>query len=379
MKELDTDLSITQKLETFKTSETTGNNGFDNNNRKVVIRFEDLSKNYGHHLAVDSINLEVHEGETIGLVGPNGAGKTTTIKMIARLLRPTGGKIWVLNNEGELQDLHNNHRNIVKCGFLIDVPFFYNEMTAFKLLRYFGKSQNYPKDKLNDRINELMNLFRLIEWKHEKVKTYSKGMRQKLGIIQALLIDPKIIFLDEPQTGLDPKARIEIRRILRELQKEGKTIFVASHMLHEISEVCDKIAMINHGEIIGFDTIENLEKILKVREIEFELLEPIMPEKLRPILERLMKRLEPFLDKDLDPKISQIPVKYIPDMQGFKLFYDGQNDAVVKVLEILVTEFKSDFQILSYGRPKTSQLEHIYSQVIIDDAPAIKNEKKRKK
>lgn len=346
---------------------------------KVVIRFEDLSKNYGHHLAVDSINLEVHEGETIGLVGPNGAGKTTTIKMIARLLRPTGGKIWILNNEGELQDLHDNHRNIVKCGFLIDVPFFYSEMTAYQLLRYFGKSQNYPKELINDRINELMNLFRLIEWKHEKVKTYSKGMRQKLGIIQSLLIDPKIIFLDEPQTGLDPKARIEIRRIIRELQQQGKTIFVASHMLHEISEVCDKIALINHGEIIGFDSIENLEKGLKVRELEFELLEPIMPENLHPVLEKIMKRLEPYLDMDLDPNISQIPVKYIPDIQGFKVFYDGQNDAVAKILEILVTEFKSDFQILSFGRPKTNQLEQIYSQVITDDAPAIKDEKRRKK
>jgi ABC-2 type transport system ATP-binding protein len=345
---------------------------------KVVIKFEELSKKYGKLLAVDNINLEVREGETIGLVGPNGAGKTTTIKMIARLLRPTHGKIFILNKEGELQDLHKNHRNLVPRGFLIDVPFFYKEMTAYQILRYFAKSQNYPKDKINDRINELMTLFKLSEWKHEKVKTFSKGMRQKLGIIQSMLIDPKILFLDEPQTGLDPKARIEIRRVIRELQKLGKTIFVASHMLYEISEVCDKIALINHGEIIGFDTIENLEKVLKVRELECEILNPVEPERLKETLKLLNERLEPYLDKNLDPEISRFPAEYMPEMQGFKFYYDGQADSVAKILEILITEFKSYFQVISFGQPRTSQLERIYSQVIIEDEPKRKKNNKRK-
>lgn len=377
MNETEKDLSITQRLKTFKEASETGTQ-YDNNRQRVVLRLEKLSKNYGHHLAVDRINLEVREGETIGLVGPNGAGKTTTIKMIARLLRPTGGKIWILNNEGELQDLHKNHRNLVKRGFLIDVPFFYKDMTAFQLLRYFAKSQNYPKELINERINELMNLFKLSEWKHEKVKTYSKGMRQKLGIIQSLLIDPKIIFMDEPQTGLDPKARIEIRRIIRELQKQGKTIFVASHMLHEISEVCDKIALINHGEIIGFDTIENLEKFLKIRELQCEVLDPIESETLGPLIQKMIEKLIPYLDKELNPKVSEIPVKYTPEMQGFIIYYDGRTESLAKILEILVNEFKSEFQIVSFGQPRTSQLERIYSEVIVDDAPARKEEKRRK-
>jgi len=228
---------------------------------KPVMRLENITKKFGKFTAVDNITLEVHEGDTIGLVGPNGAGKTTTIKMIAKLLRPTSGKILVLNKQGELEDITGKSKDLVKFGFLIDQPFFY-DMTAYQILRYFARAQNYPKDKINDRIDELLKLFGLSEWKKKKVKTFSKGMRQKTGIIQSILVDPQIIILDEPQTGLDPKARIEIRAMLRELQKMGKTIFVASHMLHEISEVCDKIALINHGRIVAFDTIENLEKNL---------------------------------------------------------------------------------------------------------------------
>ncbi|MFX1500740.1 MAG: ABC transporter ATP-binding protein, partial [Promethearchaeota archaeon] len=215
---------------------------------EVVMKFENLTKKYGNFTAVNNINLEVCKGETIGLVGPNGAGKTTTIKMIAKILRPNSGRILIRTNESELEDLQNISSTFNQIGFLIDIPAFYN-MTAYQLLRYFANLHNYPKDQIDKRINELLQLFKLTEWKHEKVKKFSKGMTQKLGIIQALIHDPDIIILDEPQTGLDPLARVEIRKHIRRLQSIGKTIFVASHMLYEISEVCDKIALINYGSI----------------------------------------------------------------------------------------------------------------------------------
>ena len=258
---------LSEQIDNFVTSEKENINA-------AVMKLENLSKTYGNHLAVDKINIEVHEGETIGLIGPNGAGKTTTIKMIANLIRATSGKILVMNKQGELQPLNGISRDLIKFGFLIDVPFFY-DMTANQILRFFANAQDYPKEKINDRIDELLRLFKLSDWKHKKVKTFSKGMRQKLGIIQAILVDPQIIILDEPQSGLDPKARIEIRKIIRELQQKGKTIFIASHMLHEISEVCDKIALINHGKIIAFDTIENLEKNLKDKELNCQIIKPI--------------------------------------------------------------------------------------------------------
>lgn len=164
---------------------------------EVVMKFENLTKKYGNFTAVNEINLEVRRGEIIGLVGPNGAGKTTTIKMMAKILRPNSGRILIRTNHSELEDLQKVSSTITQIGFLIDIPSFYN-MTAYQLLRYFANLQNYPKDQIDKRINELITLFKLTEWKHEKVKTFSKGMVQKLGIIQALIHDPEIVILDEP-------------------------------------------------------------------------------------------------------------------------------------------------------------------------------------
>lgn len=346
---------------------------------ETVIKLESVTKKFGNFTAVNNIDIEVHAGETIGLVGPNGAGKTTTIKMIAKLLRPSSGTILVKNNSGQLRNLNHNPRNLVKRGFLIDVPSFYN-MTANQLLRYFANLQNFPHSKINARIDELLELFKLSDWKHKKVKTFSKGMTQKMGIIQAIIHDPEIIILDEPQTGLDPNARIEIRQFIRNLQQMGKTIFVASHMLYEISEVCDKIALINHGNIIGFDTIENLETVLKTREIECEIEEPIPPTELAPIIQKLTNALEPYLDKEVDPTISKIPVKYFPNSKSFKIYYKSVPKVQSEVLKILVKEFEKDFSVISYTKPRSSQLERIYSQLITtDDASMNSNNKRRKK
>ncbi len=337
---------------------------------KTVMRLENLTKKFGSFVAVDKINIEVHEGETIGLVGPNGAGKTTTIKMIAKLIRPTSGEILVLNKAGELQSLNGNDKDLVKFGFLIDQPFFY-DMSANQILRYFARSQNYPKEKINARIDELLTLFKLIDWKHEKVRTFSKGMRQKMGIIQSILVDPQIIILDEPQTGLDPKARIEVRATLRELQRQGKTIFVASHMLHEISELCDKIALINNGRIIAFDTIENLEKNLKDKELNCQLLYPITPNNLEGTINRLNEKLVPYVNHDMEESTADHDhgVKYNLEKQSFKIYYDGKKESRGEILEIFMSELKSNNKIISFSQPKTSKLEQIYLEMIQMDEP----------
>ncbi|MFX1235583.1 MAG: ABC transporter ATP-binding protein, partial [Promethearchaeota archaeon] len=292
----------------------------------------------------------------------------TTIKMIAKILRPNSGKILVRTNHSHLEDLQNISSTVSQMGFLIDIPNFYN-MTAYELLKYFAKIQKYPRDKINDRIDELLTLFGLSEWKYEKVKNFSKGMTQKLGIIQAIIHDPEIVILDEPQTGLDPLARIEIRKYIRELQSQGKTIFVASHMLYEISEVCDKIALINYGKIIGFDTVENLASNLRTSMLNCILLKPLEPEKLGPIINRLTKRLNPYLDLDLDPSISAIPIKYKPEKQELKFYYDGKAESRAEILKILIKDFESDFSIVSFTQPKTSQLEMVYSEMVKNNEP----------
>ncbi|MFX0018110.1 MAG: ABC transporter ATP-binding protein [Promethearchaeota archaeon] len=335
---------------------------------EIVIKLENLTKRFGNFTAVDNIDLEVCRGETIGLVGPNGAGKTTTIKMIAKILRPNSGRILIRTNHSELQDLQHVSSTISQMGFLIDIPNFYN-MTAFQLLKYFAKIQKYPKDKTEARINELLVRFKLREWKHEKVRNFSKGMTQKLGIIQAIIHDPDIIILDEPQTGLDPLARIEIRKYIRDLQSQGKTIFVASHMLYEISEVCDKIALINYGKIVGFDTVENLAKSLRTNVINCILLKPPNTSDLGLLLNRLSQKLSPYLDQNLDPKISNIPVRYKPEKLELKLYYDGKSESRGEILKTLIKDFESDFTVVAFTQPKTSQLEMVYSEMVKDNEP----------
>ncbi len=337
---------------------------------KTVMRLENLTKKFGNFVAVNNINIEVHEGETIGLIGPNGAGKTTTIKLIAKLIRPTSGEILVLNKAGKLQSLNGDDKDLVKFGFLIDQPFFY-DMTAYQILRYFARSQNYPKKKINARLDELLKLFKLADWKHQKVKTFSKGMRQKMGIIQSILVDPQIIILDEPQTGLDPKARLEIRVTIRELQHQGKTIFVASHMLHEISEVCDKIALINNGRIIAFDTIENLEKNLKEKELNCQLLYPIPTSDIEGTINRLNDKLIQYVNHFMEVSTADHNhgVKYNPENQTFKIYYDGKKESRGEILEIFIAEFKSNNKIISFSQPKTSKLEQIYLEMIQMDEP----------
>jgi len=339
---------------------------------EIVIKLENLTKKFGNFTAVNKVNLEVCRGEIIGLVGPNGAGKTTTIKMIAKILRPNSGRILIRTNHSELENLQKVSSTVSQIGFLIDIPNFYN-MTAYQLLKYFAKLQNYPKDKINERIDELLARFKLSEWKHEKTKKYSKGMTQKLGIIQALLHDPEIVILDEPQTGLDPLARVEIRRHIQELKSLGKTIFVASHMLYEISEVCDKIALINNGSIIGFDTVENLALTLKTSELNCVVLEPIVASQLESLLNRVSEQLSPYLDKNLDPNISKIPVKYYPEQQGLKIFYNGKNESKGEILKILIKEFESDFTVISFTQPKTSLLERVYTQMVKDNGSTMKS------
>jgi ABC-2 type transport system ATP-binding protein len=330
---------------------------------ETVIKLENICKRFGKFLAVNNISLEINRGEIIGFVGPNGAGKTTTLKLIARLMTPNSGKIFVINKQGKLQNLSENPKNLVEMGFLIDIPHFYNS-TPYLVLKYIANIRNYPKEKLDQRINHLLTTFNLAQWKYKKVKHFSKGMIQKLGFIAAIIHDPEIIILDEPQTGLDPNARIDVRKYMRFLQNQGKTIFVASHMLYEISEVCDKIALINQGSIITFDALDNIEYLLKTKEIVCEILKPIPPEEKDLLLTRLIQSLEPYLEKNLDPSISKKPILYNPQEKSFIIYYDGKEDSRANILDILVNEFKSDFTINSFSKPKTSQLERLYTQMI---------------
>jgi len=329
----------------------------------IILKLENVCKKFGNFIAVNNVSIEAKRGEVIGFVGPNGAGKTTTLKLIAKLLKPNSGNIFILNRRGKLQNLQENPKNLVEMGFLIDIPHFYNS-TPYRLLKYIANLRNYPKEKLNERISELLTTFNLIKWKYKKVKTFSKGMNQKLGFIAAIIHDPEIIILDEPQTGLDPNARIDVRKYIKKLQNVGKTVFLASHMLYEITEICDKIALINQGSIIEFDTLDNLENLIRTKEIIFKLLKPIPVEKKDSIIKRLIQNLEPYLEKDLDPSISKQQIIYNSKEKSIIIYYNGKEESRSDILNILINNFKSDFIIDSFSIPKTSQLEKLYSQII---------------
>lgn len=339
------------------------------------MKLEHVRKNFGKLIAVDNLNLDVKKGEIIGFVGPNGAGKTTTLKLIARLMKPNFGKICVLNKQGKLQNLIENPKNLVEMGFLIDIPHFYNT-TPYRLLKYIASLRNYPKKKINPRINDVLKKFNLYEWKYKKLSTFSKGMIQKLGFIAATINDPEIIILDEPQTGLDPKARINVRKYMRDLQNQGKTIFFSSHMLYEITEVCNKIALIDKGSLIEFDTIENLEKLLTTKEIICDIFNPLPIKKKDSILTKLIKILEPYLEDNMNPLISKEPIKYNPQEKKIIIYYDGKEESRVNILQILVDEFKTDFTISSFSIPKTSLLEKLYTQKVNDNEYIPKLDKK---
>lgn len=330
-----------------------------------LIKFENLTKNFGQIRAVDNLNLEVYEGEIIGLVGPNGAGKTTAIKMLANILTPSQGRILIKDKHNKLQDIAINPKILFKSGFLIDIPNFYESMTAYELLKYFAKLQNCPKNMIESRIDEVLNLIELFEWKHQKVKIFSKGMKQKLGLAQAIIHDPQIVVLDEPQIGLDPKARVDVRDILKNLQKNGKTIFLASHMLYEISEICDKIALINRGMLLEFDKISELKKKLPIHEIICILLDPIEPKAVGSTLSMLEDKLNPYLIEASTYTNQQHHILYDPSVQGLKILYDGEDYTQNKILTTLIKE--TNLKVTSFFTPKAYQLERIYMALIKRD------------
>ena len=219
--------------------------GMENHlHKEVVLRTNGLSKRFGKRWAVKDINLEVHRGDVFGFLGPNGAGKSTTIRMILTLLRPTAGSIEILG-----RDLHKNRSSVLSrvCG-IVETADFYLYLSAYKNLEILG---SMTRKVQKNEIMEALLLVGLHSRAFEKVKTFSHGMKQRLGIAQALLTQPDIIILDEPTSGLDPQGMKEVRELIKRLSSEsGMTIFLSSHLLSEVELVATRMAVINRGELI---------------------------------------------------------------------------------------------------------------------------------
>jgi len=216
-----------------------------------VLRTLAVSKSYGKRLAVDRLDLEVGKAELFGFLGPNGAGKTTTIRMALGLIAPTNGSVEVLGREVR------SHRAEVlpKVGALVESPALYGYLSGRDNLRVFGDLLGGVPNK---RIDEVLEIVSLKGRERDRVKTYSMGMKQRLGLAVALLNDPDLLILDEPANGLDPAGIVEMRDLLRGLAASGKTVFISSHVLSEVQQICTRVAIINHGRLVRVATVADL-------------------------------------------------------------------------------------------------------------------------
>jgi len=218
-----------------------------------ALRTIALSKSYGTRLAVDRLDLEVVRSELFGFLGPNGAGKTTTIRMALGLIAPTSGSVEILGQEVR------SHRSEVlpRVGALVESPALYGYMSGRDNLRALGDLLGGVPEK---RIDEVLEIVSLKGRDRDRVRTYSMGMKQRLGLGIALLNDPDLLILDEPANGLDPAGIVEMRDLLRGLAAQGKTVFISSHVLTEVQQICTRVAIINHGKLVRVAPVQELLK-----------------------------------------------------------------------------------------------------------------------
>ncbi len=223
-----------------------------------MIEVKELVKQYGTHTAVDHLSFTVETGKIYGFLGPNGAGKSTTMNMMTGYLGATKGEILI-----EGYDILKNPKKAKKhIGYLPEIPPLYVDMKVKEYLTFAAKLKGIPKKEVSHSVEEVMEKTGILDVSHRLIRNLSKGFRQRVGLAQAILGFPKIIILDEPTVGLDPKQIIEIRELIRDLSKEH-TVILSSHILAEVTELCDYIFIISKGKMVASDTPENLERLMQ--------------------------------------------------------------------------------------------------------------------
>jgi ABC-2 type transport system ATP-binding protein len=256
---------------------------FPADHRRYAVEAAGLRKEYGAKVAVDSLTLTVDRGTVFGFLGPNGAGKTTAMKMLLGLVRPTAGEARLLGRP--LTDLDARAR----IGFLPEQFRFHEWMRADELLDFHGKLAGMPKQRRRERIPEVLTLVGLSTRGRDRLRSFSKGMLQRVGIGQAIIHDPELVFLDEPTSALDPIGRREVRDIIHHLRERGTTVFLNSHLLSEIEQVCDRVVILDHGRVVRSGPLDELLRQELEVEIEAEPLTPELLAALRPECDTLRR------------------------------------------------------------------------------------------
>ncbi|MDD5426255.1 MAG: ABC transporter ATP-binding protein [candidate division Zixibacteria bacterium] len=232
-----------------------------------VIEIQELTKIYytglkkGNIVALDSVSLEVQQGEILGLLGPNGAGKTTLFKVLLNITQITSGQVLILG----LPPYNPESRK--KVGYLPENHRFPNHLTGLGLLEFTGRLFGLSEKEIDSRSEHLLNLVGMERWGNTKIRKYSKGMSQRIGLAQAMISDPEILLLDEPTDGVDPIGKIEIRKVMERIKTEGKTIFLNSHLLSEVESVADRVAILTRGKLVRIGSVSSLTS----RQSQFEI------------------------------------------------------------------------------------------------------------
>ncbi|MEX2547883.1 MAG: ABC transporter ATP-binding protein [Chloroflexota bacterium] len=226
----------------------------------VALKTERLTKRFGRSLAVAGVELEVEQGEIFGLVGPNGAGKTTTLKMLATLLVPSAGDAEVGGHS--IRKAPDAVRNVI--GYMPDTFGVYDDMRVWEYLDFFGRCYGLPASRRRQMIGDLLELVDLADKREAYVQELSRGMQQRLCLAHALVHDPQVLLLDEPASGLDPRARVELRELLRELRSLGKTIIISSHILPELEELCTSVAIIDKGRVLASGRVDEIAERFRI-------------------------------------------------------------------------------------------------------------------
>ncbi len=284
--------------------------------RDVVV-VEDLVKDFPVGLGMrkkrvlEGISFRVQEGEIFGFVGPNGAGKTTTLKVLMGLIRPSGGSARILGHDVRETEFRRH------VGFLPENPYFYEFLTGREILSFYARLSGLPRRRIAERVEMLLDWVGLSHAAHARLRTYSKGMLQRIGIAQALVHDPAVVFLDEPMSGLDPIGRKEIRDLILRLHAEGKTVFMNTHILSDVELVCDRVAIIVRGAIRYEGRIS---EFLEAGELETDLVFSRIPPGLATRLEERFGALRGQTGRfEL-----RVPEKEVPDVLALSLEADAQ-------------------------------------------------------
>ena len=319
-----------------------------------MIKVENLVKMYGEYAAVDDLSFEVQKGQIYGFLGPNGAGKTTTMNMITGYLATTKGDITV--NSYDMLTQAEKARQCI--GYLPEIQPLYPDMTVLEYLRFVSELKKVPKKERDEQIREIMRMVEITDVEERLIRNLSKGYKQRVGLAQAIIGYPDIIILDEPMVGLDPKQIIEIRELIKTLAGKQHTIILSSHILSEVSTLCDHIMIISHGRLVASDSPEGLQKLM-VKSTEIEVIALGDSEK----AEKILAEIEHIRSFSLEEAAEEGSVR-------MTIVADHDTD-IRKEISVALTQ--GDMPVLSMHKIEKS-LEDIFLELTEDGEEAEENE-----